>query len=69
MNERKYKCVTDKGQFLFKAASDTEALRLALWFCWRDGEKFQHIVSTTCPNYKVCAAVVTNSEFFTIHDK
>lgn len=33
-----YKCFTRQGSWRFYADSDTDALRLALFYCWRDGE-------------------------------
>lgn len=35
-----YKCFTRQGSWRFYADSDTDALRLALFYCWRDGEDF-----------------------------
>lgn len=41
--ERKYLCVTNKGQWEFMAVSDIEAVRLATFFSWRDDEHFIRI--------------------------
>ena len=37
---RDYICFTKQGKWNFQADNDTDALRKALWFCWRDGEDF-----------------------------
>lgn len=40
-----YKCFTRQGSWRFYADSDTDALRLALFYCWRDGEDFIKVQS------------------------
>ena len=35
-----YICFTKQGKWKFYADSDTDAMRLALYYCWRDGEDF-----------------------------
>lgn len=40
-----YICYTNKGQWRFYADSDHDALRCALFYCWRDGEDFIKVVS------------------------
>ena len=41
-----YICYTNKGHWKFYADSDPkDALRVALYYCWRDGEDFQKVVS------------------------
>lgn len=35
-----YICHTKQGSWKFYADSDIDAMRLALFFCWRDGEDF-----------------------------
>ncbi|MCH5346139.1 MAG: hypothetical protein J1E63_03460 [Muribaculaceae bacterium] len=42
----KYKCFTDKGSWAFEAENNTDAMRRALYLCWRDGEKFDRIEYT-----------------------
>lgn len=44
--EKKYKCFTKQGEWFFYAYDDINALRLALYLCWRDGEDFVRVVST-----------------------
>ena len=38
-----YICFTDKGKWNFQAYNDKDALRLALFYCWRDDEEFDRI--------------------------
>ena len=38
-----YKAYTDLGNWLFDAQDDSDAMRLALFYCWRDGEHLRHI--------------------------
>lgn len=45
MEEKSYICYTNKGHWQFWASSDTDALRKALWFCWRDNETFIKVES------------------------
>ena len=42
MNE--YKVYTKTGWWRIDASDDVEAMRKALWFCWRDNEEFVKIV-------------------------
>lgn len=35
-----YICYTKQGKWKFNADSDLDGLRLALSYCWRDGEDF-----------------------------
>ena len=41
-----YKCYTNQGSWKFYADTDTDALRLALFYCWRDGEDFIRVESS-----------------------
>lgn len=45
MEEKDYICYTDKGHWHFWALNDTDAIRKALAFCWRDDEKFIKVES------------------------
>lgn len=45
MNE--YKCYTNKGYWKFYADDSKDAMRMALFLCWRDGEEFDHIEGGT----------------------
>lgn len=49
MKEIDYICFTDNGHWHFYAENDVEAFRKSLWFCWRDGENFDHIESQDYP--------------------
>lgn len=35
-----YVCHTNIGKWKFYADDDIDAMRLALFYCWRDGEEF-----------------------------
>ena len=37
---KQYTCYTDRGKWNFEAYNDKDALRLALFYCWRDDEEF-----------------------------
>ena len=41
MNE--YKCFTSEGCWTFTASNDIDAMRQALYYCWRDGEGFHYV--------------------------
>lgn len=43
MEQKKYSCYTDQGSWYFYADNDVDAMRVALWLCWRDGEQFDSI--------------------------
>ncbi len=40
-----FKVFTDQGSWLIEAPSVTDAFRQALYYCWRDGEEFDHMES------------------------
>ncbi len=40
-----YVCYTNRGKWKFCAEDDIDAMRLALFYCWRDGEEFIKIES------------------------
>ena len=40
-----YVCYTNVGKWKFYADSDIDAMRLALFYCWRDGEDFFKVES------------------------
>ena len=59
-----YKCFTRQGSWRFYADSDTDALRLALFYCWRDGEDFIKVESATLGKsytLRLCKIDKTNS--------
>lgn len=35
-----YYCITKQGKWKFFADEDIDAVRVALFYCWRDGEDF-----------------------------
>lgn len=37
---RDYICFTKQGKWNFQADNDFDAMRLALFYCWRDDEDF-----------------------------
>ena len=39
-----YKAFTDRGYWLYEAQDDIDAMRLALYYCYRDGEHFRYLV-------------------------
>lgn len=41
-----YKCITKQGHWYFQAHDHMDALRLALFYCWRDGEDFVSVQPT-----------------------
>ena len=38
-----YICYTKQGKWKFYADSDTDAMRSALYYCWRDGDTFVRV--------------------------
>lgn len=51
MNEQKeYKVFTEQGNFNILAYDDSDAMRIALWLCWRDGNDFLKIESASFSN-------------------
>ena len=40
-----YICTTKQGKWKFYADNDTDAMRLALFYSWRDGEDFIKVQS------------------------
>ena len=38
-----YTCYTNKGKWKFYADDDMDAMRKALWYCWRDGQDFDRL--------------------------
>ena len=41
--QREYTCITTTGKWNFYADNDFEALRLSLFYCWRDGDNFVRV--------------------------
>ena len=41
--QREYTCITKQGKWKFYADSDTDAMRSALYYCWRDGDTFVRV--------------------------
>jgi hypothetical protein len=62
MNE--YKVYTKSCYWLIYADDDVDAVRKALWFCWRDNEEFVKIVRENYSNpYTLRIAVIDNKTF------
>ena len=62
MNE--YKVYTKSCYWLIYADDDVDAVRKALWFCWRDNEEFVNIVRENYSNpYTLRIAVIDNKTF------
>lgn len=56
---KKYKVFTDKGSWGIEALDDYDAMRLALFYCWRDDEKFHHIIrEDSFAKYELRIAIV-----------
>lgn len=62
-----FKVYTNKGSWAIEADTTDvrDALRKALWFCWRDGEEFDHMESST-GNTSYRIAVIYNGDMFTL---
>ena len=41
--QREYTCITTTGKWNFYADNDFEAIRLGLFYCWRDGDTFVRV--------------------------
>lgn len=50
-----YTCITKQGKWLFSADNDTDAMRLALYYCWRDNEDFVKIQTA---NYAIGICII-----------
>ena len=61
---KKYKVFTDKGSWLIEALDDYDAMRLALFYSWRDDEELVKIVRENYSNpYTLRIAVIDNKTF------
>ena len=40
---KEYICYTKQGHWTFYADNDIDAMRLALFYCWRDNEDFDRV--------------------------
>lgn len=60
-----YKVITDKGKWTIEANDDFDAMRKALYFCWRDGENFRHMESVKF-HYTLQISIIENNQFYTI---
>ena len=61
---RDYICFTKQGKWNFQADNDFDAMRLALFYCWRDGEDFIKVESKSCCQQytlRICVIDKTNS--------
>ena len=62
MNE--YKVYTKTSWWRIDASDDVDALRRALWYCWRDNEEFVKIVRDNLSSpYTLRIAVIDNKTF------
>ena len=64
-----YICITKQGKWKFFADSDIDAMRLALFYCWRDGEDFINVrFSKGCEDYtlRIFHTDNRNHESFTL---
>lgn len=64
--EQKYHCYTNQGSWLFYAADDIDAMRKALYICWRDGEEFQYITDDHSPRRTICLCEIEGNSVRTI---
>lgn len=60
-----YKVFTDKGKWTIEANDDFDAMRKALYFCWRDGENFSHMESVKF-HYTLHISIIHNNQFYSI---
>ncbi len=59
-----YICYTKQGKWKFHADNDIDSLRLALFYCWRDGEDFIKVESASLGKsytLRLCMIDKTNS--------
>lgn len=59
-----YICTTKQGKWKFYADNDTDAMRLALFYSWRDGEDFIKVQSNFSGQpytLRICMIDKTNS--------
>ena len=61
----KYKVFTDKGSWTIEANDDFDAMRKALYFCWRDSENFRRMESVKF-HYTLQISIIENNQFYTI---
>lgn len=51
---KEYICYTKQSHWTFYADNDIDAMRLALFYCWRDGEDFVSIKSPNNHTLRIC---------------
>lgn len=64
-----YICFTKQGKWNFQADNDFDAMRLALFYCWRDDEVFIKVQFVKgCENYTLSIFHIDNNnhECFTL---
>ena len=67
--QREYTCITKSGKWNFYADNDFEAIRLGLFYCWRDGDTFIKVQFVKgCENYTLSIFHIDNNnqECFTL---
>lgn len=55
-----YVCYTKQGNWRFYADSDIDAMRLSLFYCWRDNEDFIKVESATLGSSPSGASLAKN---------
>ncbi len=55
-----YICYTKQGKWKFYADNDIDSLRLALFYCWRDGEDFIKVESVSLGSSPSGASLAKN---------
>ena len=60
MQEVEYKCYTNKGSWKLLAHNDHEAMRKALYFCWRDDENFDRLEYNRCGEHYILRIAVVD---------
>lgn len=56
-----YTCNTKQGKWKFYADNDIDAMRVALFYCWRDGEDFISVEAANRSTLRICRIDYRNS--------
>ena len=56
-----YICTTKQGKWKFYADNDTDAMRLALFYSWRDGEDFIKIENASGRRYTIRVCIIDDN--------
>ena len=59
-----YTCYTDRGKWDFEAYNDKDAIHVAIYYCWQDGEDFIKIEGHKgyIP-YTLCLSKISKSNY------